>query len=211
MWYSFLIFAYGISWVIVYLSFIRNGWKEKIYCMPFFCIINEILWESIYFSTTAKLDLSVQTLFDALWALCALIFLYQFIRYGKNTFPKPLQHRRILYICLSVPMAIAIQLSLYKMWDYPNNMIYSSYIHTVTISFFLLIMLWVRGSKGYDLRIAIFKIIGNVSAIILSSNLYMGKNVDIAVLYIGSALVMTDILFLISLIQQRKESRQVEK
>jgi len=211
MWYSLLIFAYGISWMIVYLSFIRNGWKEKIYCMPFFCIINEICWDFLYFFTTFQKALSVQTYIYAIWALCALIFLYQFIRYGKSTFPKPLQHRRILYICIAIPMAVAIQLSFYTMWEFPYNMIYSAYIHDVAISFLMLLMLWVRGIRGYDLRIAIFRIIGDVSGITLSSNLYMGKNVNIAVLYIGFALVISEVLFLISFLKQRIESRQVEK
>lgn len=211
MWYSLLIFAYGISWIIVYLSFIRNGWKEKIYCMPFFCIANEVVWDVMYSSTSFKLAMSIQTFFFCMYGICALVFLYQFIRYGKKTFPSMLQSYKKLYVIVSIISAIAIQLSFFKMWRFPYNMVYTAYIHTYVISFMLLLMLWIRGSKGYDLRIAFFKTFGDCSGIILSSNLYTGRNIDLAIIYIGIALIAVDILFLLCLIQQRKKIRQVEK
>ena len=60
----------------------------------------------------------------------------------------------------------------------------------------MLIMLWIRGVKGYNLRIAIFKITGDISAMVLSSNLYLGENIDIAVICIGIAMFVTDSIFL---------------
>lgn len=209
MWYSLLIFAYGISWVIVYLSLIRNGRKEKIYGLPFICVINEILWEVLYSYTTWNSDISVQTFFFGIYGVLALILLFQFIKY-HNTFPESLKKWKKLYIITTIVVSITFELALFNMWSYPYNMIYSSYIHTFLLCLFMLLMLWVRGSNGYDLRIAIFKIIGDVSAIILSSNLYAGKAVDVAVLFIGIALVIVDIAFLVSLVQEQRKQKSLK-
>ena len=67
-------------------------------------------------------------------------------------------------------------------------------------------MLWIRGPKGYDLRIAIFKLIGDTSAMVLSSNLYLGENIDIAVIGIGIVMFVTDSIFLVSFLKLRKEA-----
>ncbi len=208
MLYSLLIFLYGISWTIVYISFIRNGRKEKVYCMPFFCIISEIIWEGLYGITTLLYDISVQTFFNGLWLLFAITFLCQFIKYQTVSFPQVLSKWKKRYIIGASVIAIALQTSMFKMWSYPANMIYSSYIHTIIISFMILLMLWIRGPRGYDLRIAILKIIGDFSAMVLSSNLYLGdiEQVDIAIICIGLALVFTDVLFLISFMQLTSKS-----
>lgn len=206
MLYSLLIFLYGISWTIVYISFIHNGRKEKVYCMPFFCIIGEIVWEVIYSIQTFQVDISMQTVFFCIYGICALIFLFQFFKYKKDSFPAIIDHKYVVpYIAISSIAAIALQLAFYYMWSYPYNMIYSCYIHTFSISFLLLLMLWIRGTKGYDLRIAIFKLLGNVCATILSSNIYMGENIDIAVVCLGSAMFIADVAFLISFLKMRKE------
>lgn len=207
MLYSLLIFLYGISWTIVYVSFIHNGRKERVYCMPFFCIIGEIVWEVIYSTRTFFVDLSIQTIFFCIYGICALIFLFQFFKYKKDSFPAIMEYKYLLpYITISSIAAIALQISFYFMWSYPYNMIYSSYIHTFLISFLLLIMFWIRGTKGYDLRIAIFKLIGDTSAMVLSSNLYLGENINIAVICIGIAMFVTDSIFLVSFLKLRKEA-----
>lgn len=150
--------------------------------------------------------MSVQTIFFSIYGVLALILLLQFIKY-HNTFPESLRRWKMFYITTTILVSITFELALFNMWAYPYNMIYSSYIHNFLLCFFMLLMLWVRGSKGYDLRIAIFKIIGDVSAMILSSNLYMGREIDVAVLYIGAALVSVDVVFLISLVKERKEKK----
>ena len=207
MLYSLLIFLYGISWTIVYVSFIHNGRKERVYCMPFFCIIGEIVWEVIYSTRTFLVDMSIQTIFFCIYGICALIFLFQFFKYKKDSFPAIMEYKYLLtYIAISSIAAIALQMSFYFMWPYPYNMIYSCYIHPFSISFLMLIMYWIRGPKGYDLRIAIFKLIGDTSAMVLSSNLYLGENIDIAVICIGIAMFITDSIFLVSFLKLRKEA-----
>ena len=206
MLYSLLIFLYGISWTIVYISFIHNGRKEKVYCMPFFCIMNEIVFDGLYTTKMLNVDISIQTFFFGFYGICALIFLFQFFKYKKDSFPSIIDHKYVVpYIAISSLSALAIQLAFYHMWSYPSNLINTSYIHTFAISFLLLIMLWIRGTKGYDLRIAIFKLLGNVCATILSSNIYMGENIDIAVVCLGSAMFIADVAFLISFLKMRKE------
>ena len=207
MLYSLLIFLYGISWTIVYISFIRNGWKEKVYCMPFFCIANEIMFDGLYTTQMLNLDISVQTFFFGFYGICALIFLFQFFKYKKDSFPTIFARKYVTpYIAISSISAVAIQLAFYHMWSYPYNMINTSYIHTFEFSFLFLIMLWIRGIKGYDLRIAIFKLFGNVCGTILSSNIYMEENIDIAVVCLGLAMFIADVAFLISLLKLRKET-----
>ncbi len=207
MLYSLLVFLYGISWTVVYISFIRNGRKEKVYCMPFFCIIGEIVWEVIYSTQTFHVDISMQTIFFCIYGICALIFLFQFFKYKKDSFPAIIDHKYVVpYIAISSIAAIALQLAFYYMWSWPYNFIYSAHIHTFGISFLMLIMLWIRGVKGYNLRIAIFKIIGDISAMVLSSNLYLGENIDIAVICIGIAMFVTDSIFLVSFLKLRKEA-----
>lgn len=210
MLYSLLIFLYGISWTVVYISFIHNGRKEKVYCMPFFCVINEILFDGLYTTQMFNVDISIQIFFFGFYGICALIFLLQFFKYKKDSFPTIFARRYVTpYIAISSISAVAIQLAFYHMWSYPYNLINTSYIHTFEISFLMLIMLWIRGAKGYNLRIAIFKLIGNISATILSSNIYLGKNIDIAVVCLGGAMFIADVAFLISLLKLRKEDKSV--
>ncbi len=206
MLYSLLIFTFCISWLIVYISFIRNGRKEKTYCMPFFCVMNEIMWDGLYTCKTIQNDMSVQTFFFGTYGVCALIFLIQYIKYRKEAFPAILRRHEKIYVLCSIVSAIAIQISFLYMWSYPFNMIYTAYIHTFVISFMILLMIWIRGTTGYDLRIAIFKITGDGFGVILSSNLYLNRNIDMAIVYFGIALLFVDIVFLISFLKMRKEA-----
>ena len=83
----FLTVVSGIAWTAVYVEAIRVGFRDRSYAVPAAALALNFAWEAIYASRSAATALSVQGVFNIVWALADVVILYTFFRFGRAELP----------------------------------------------------------------------------------------------------------------------------
>lgn len=160
----------GLSWSIVYIVLIFNGYKHKSYGMPFVALSLNIAWEFIYSFHGFQLnDISLQRGINIFWFLLDLIIVFQYFKYGKKHFN--LKFSKKLFIPWSLLILLAcfvIEFAFLKDFSGGQGAKYAAFLQNLVMSILFIDMLLKRDdSAEFSLTVAIAKFLGTLAPTIL--------------------------------------------
>ncbi|MBQ9306498.1 MAG: hypothetical protein IJ229_01135 [Clostridia bacterium] len=201
-----LLIISGCAWTIVYIDSIRMGFRDKTYCMPLWALGLNICWEIIY-SFDGFSHPSVQLIANTVWALCDILIVVTYFRYGKSKLPGRLKSVFLPYSLLAFFTCLMIQLAFYL--HFPDSIEaaqYSAFLQNVAMSVLFVVMLCQRGtSDGQSMLIAVAKWVGT-----LAPTLQQGlvQNFNIYILIMGALCSVWDLLYIFLLRRKFAEEKQ---
>lgn len=167
-WFKISLLAVnGAGWMVAYFLIIYRSYKDKTYGMPFIALAFNISWEFFYSFVFNSPELNLQTIINRFWFAADVVILFFYFAYGKKDW-KYSQTIRLFYpYSLFILFAAAGLLYFFEM-DFLNDAVtYSAFIMNVIISASFLQMILHRNSlAGQSFGIALFKLIGTLSATI---------------------------------------------
>lgn len=167
-----------IFWLVTYIECIRQGIRQKTYCMPLFALAMNIAWEALSFvdGLMHAAEMPIMLIYTS-WLLLDIGVVYTFFRYGKEEtklqYKKWINTERVIdwksvhsvrgIFCIAV-----VGMVLGVMYQYVDNWkLYFSFTDNLLMSgLFIGMYLARRGNRGQSLSIAITKCIGTVCATI---------------------------------------------
>lgn len=206
-----LLLISGICWTTVYIACIKIGFSRKIYCMPVFALALNIAWEIIYAANGTVLALEAsspmdpQSIVNWAWALCDLVIVLTFFRYGKRWMPERIQDHFGLIGILIFGTGAAAQLAFYLHLPWLQAAQYSAFAQNVIMSILFIAMFFYRkGPEGQSLVIAVAKCIGT-----LAPTLQQGlvDEFNVYILIMGAICFVWDVAY-IMLLAKAKTSRR---
>ena len=184
----------GLSWSVVYLVLIYQGFKHKSYGMPFLALGLNFAWEFYYSFYKLDIDhISLQRGINIFWFILDSIIVYQYFKFGKQHFTKHVKSN--LFIPWSV-IALAVcfmveYLFLYEFGPKPGAK-YSAFLQNLIMSFLFIDLLIRRGyTKELSMVVAVCKCIGTLAPTLLfgaDNNFILGVGLlcfVIDLIYIG--------------------------
>lgn len=155
----------GICWTVVYIELIRNGFKDKACGMPLFALGLNIAWEFLYSIDgffISKEFMQVQNVADMAWALCDVVILVCWFKYGRQYLPEKAREFFVPYSILTLVVCVGMQMAFYLYCDTATQAsIYSAFAQNVAMSVMFLAALFQRNTaKGFSLLGAVCKCIG---------------------------------------------------
>ena len=205
-----LLLISGICWTTVYIVCIKIGVSKKTYCMPVFALALNIAWEIIYAANGTALAVSSnspmdpQSIVNWAWAICDLLIVYTFFRYGKQWMPKTLQKHFMLVGLLIFATGLAAQLAFYLKLPWLEAAQYSAFAQNVIMSILFIAMYYYRkGPEGQSLVLAIAKCIGTLAPT-LQQGLVDGFNIYILIM--GGVCFVWDLIYIALLAKDKKRS-----
>lgn len=206
----FLTLMSGICWTVVYIELIRRGFKDKTYGMPLFALGLNIAWEVLYSIDGLFINqkfIPAQSVANVVWALCDVIILITYFKYGKKYFPQNAKKYFVSFSILAIATCVVFQLAFYLQFE---NVVaasqYSAFAQNAAMSIMFLIMLFNRNSvEGQSLTIAICKCLGTLAPTILGGFI---ESINIYIILTGSISFVFDIIYIIFLIKFRKSNSQ---
>ncbi|MBG1273262.1 hypothetical protein FND55_06445 [Lactobacillus paracasei subsp. paracasei] len=193
----------GISWTLVYYFLIRKGFKEHTYGMPLWALGLNIAWETTYGINgfIHPNGSSAQSVINIIWALCDVLIVVTYLKYGRKYQPVELQnHYRLLGIFVLV-VSFIVQILLLNYFGVHTGARLSAYLQNLLMSILFLNMLFIRhGVEGQSVAIGITKFIGTLAPTILMGVIEPNP----LVLTLGILCAIFDILYIILLMVKQK-------
>ena len=163
---TILIAVSGICWSVVYVECIRNGFKQKTYCMPLFALALNFAWEGIYAFTDLfiRRDIGAQAIANTCWFLLDIFIVVTWLKYGREEFTGEKEKFFYLWTALVIIAAFVLQiLFIYEFGDVEGEK-YSAYLQNIAMSLSFLALIDKRkSSRGQTMTIAVCKCIGTLT------------------------------------------------
>ncbi|CAN7555654.1 hypothetical protein LJR078_004122 [Arthrobacter sp. LjRoot78] len=165
----FLTVVSGIAWTAVYVEAIRIGFRDRSYSIPAAALALNFAWEAIYASRSVATALSVQGVFNIVWALADVAILYTFFRFGRAELPAWVTRKLFLAWALLLGVtALAVQLLFVAEFGWDAAPRYSAFLQNLLMSGLFIAMFVARGgARGQSLLIAVAKWIGTLAPTIV--------------------------------------------
>ena len=165
----FLTVVSGIAWTAVYVEAIRVGFRDRSYAIPAAALALNFAWEAIYASRSAATALSVQGVFNIVWALADVVILYTFFRFGRAELTAWVTRKLFLGWALLLGVtAFAVQLLFVAEFGWDAAARYSAFLQNLLMSGLFIAMFAARGgARGQSLLIAVAKWIGTLAPTIV--------------------------------------------
>jgi hypothetical protein len=192
--------GYGVFWTLVYILIIRLGFREKTFGMPVIALCTNISWEFV-FSFVRPHNIP-QRYIDVTWFVLDSVILYQVVVFGKSDFiNKP---ARLFYPGFALSLILSLWAILSVTYEFRDwNGVYSAFGGNLLMSVLFVTMLLRRNNVcGQSMYIALFKMVGTVSASILSFTFYP-SSLLLGFLYI--TIFLFDAIYLVLLYEQHTE------
>lgn len=192
--------GYGLFWTLVYILIIRLGFREKTFGMPVIALCTNISWEFI-FSFVHPHNIP-QRYIDVTWFMLDVVILYQVVVFGRSDFTNKLA--RLFYPGFALSIILSLCTILSVTYDYGDwNGVYSAFGGNFLMSILFVAMLLRRNNVcGQSMYIALFKMVGTLSASILSFT-YFPSSLLLGFLYI--TIFLFDAIYLVLLYGQHTE------
>lgn len=208
----FLVGISGVTWTIVYIDLIRQGFKEKACGMPLFALTLNFAWELIYGIDglfISKLFIPVQSIANVVWACFDLFILVTWFRYGKQYLPDRGKPYFVPFSILAVVFGFMMQFSFYFYCENAEvASIYSAFAQNAAMSALFLCMVFQRKDlRGQSMVVAVCKWIGTLTPTIYG-NLY---EINIYILLTGIVCCILDVLYIYFLNHFKKTMKIEEK
>lgn len=206
----FLTLLSGVSWTIVYIELIRNGFKYQTYAMPLFALGLNFAWEVLYSLNDLVIHPTtggVQGIANLVWACFDLIIVYTYFKYGKKFFPEKAKKYFVVFSLLAFISCFAIQLAFFFNFPAIPAAQYSAFLQNAAMSILFLTMLFQRKTtEGQTLLMAVAKWVGTLAPTVLMG-LIQGFNSYI--LICGAICTIFDLLYIFFLKKMKKEEHYV--
>jgi hypothetical protein len=165
----FLTVVSGIAWTAVYVEAIRVGFRDRSYAIPAAALALNFAWEVIYASRSVATVLSVQGVFNIVWALADVAILYTFFRFGRAELPPWVTRKLFLGWALLLGVtAFAVQLLFVAEFGWDAAPRYSAFLQNLLMSGLFIAMFAARGgARGQSLLVAVAKWIGTLAPTIV--------------------------------------------
>jgi hypothetical protein len=161
----FLTVVSGVAWTAVYVEAVRIGFRDRSYAIPAAALALNFAWEVIYASRSVATVLSVQGVFNIVWALADVAILYTFFRFGRAELPPWMTRKLFLGWALLLGVtAFAVQLLFVAEFGWEAAPRYSAFLQNLLMSGLFIAMFVARGgARGQSLLVAVAKWIGTLA------------------------------------------------
>jgi hypothetical protein len=161
----FLTVVSGVAWTAVYVEAVRIGFRDRSYAIPAAALALNFAWEVIYASRSVATVLSVQGVFNIVWALADVAILYTFFRFGRAELPPWVTRKLFLGWALLLGVtAFAVQLLFVAEFGWEAAPRYSAFLQNLLMSGLFIAMFAARGgARGQSLLVAVAKWIGTLA------------------------------------------------
>ena len=161
----FLTVVSGVAWTAVYVEAVRIGFRDRSYAIPAAALALNFAWEVIYASRSVATALSVQGVFNIVWALADVAILYTFFRFGRAELPPWVTRKLFLGWALLLGVtAFAVQLLFVAEFGWEAAPRYSAFLQNLLMSGLFIAMFAARGgARGQSLLVAVAKWIGTLA------------------------------------------------
>jgi hypothetical protein len=165
----FLTVVSGVAWTAVYVEAVRIGFRDRSYAIPAAALALNFAWEVIYASRSVATVLSVQGVFNIVWALADVAILYTFLRFGRAELPPWVTRKLFLGWALLLGVtAFAVQLLFVAEFGWDAAPRYSAFLQNLLMSGLFIAMFAARGgARGQSLLVAVAKWIGTLAPTIV--------------------------------------------
>lgn len=165
----FLTVVSGVAWTAVYVEAVRIGFRDRSYAIPAAALALNFAWEVIYASRSVATALSVQGVFNIVWALADVAILYTFFRFGRAELPPWVTRKLFLGWALLLGVtAFAVQLLFVAEFGWDAAPRYSAFLQNLLMSGLFIAMFVARGgARGQSLLVAVAKWIGTLAPTIV--------------------------------------------
>lgn len=201
----------GVCWTIVYIELIRRGFKDRTCGMPVWALGMNLAWEVLYsidglFIT--KSFIPAQNVADVVWAVCDVLILVTWIRFGKELLPEKARPHFALYTVLAILVGLAFQLAFYLQFTEYGTVNataasqYSAFAQNAIMSILFLTMFFQRkDTKGQSMTIAVCKCIGTLAPAILGGFV---ESINIYIILFGFVSLLFDLLYICFLGREKR-------
>jgi hypothetical protein len=165
----FLTVVSGVAWTAVYVEAVRIGFRDRSYAIPAAAPALNFAWAVIYASRSVATVLSVQGVFNIVWALADVAILYTFFRFGRAELPPWVTRKLFLGWALLLGVtAFAVQLLFVAEFGWDAAPRYSAFLQNLLMSGLFIAMFVARGgARGQSLLVAVAKWIGTLAPTIV--------------------------------------------
>ncbi|MBA9078794.1 hypothetical protein [Rufibacter quisquiliarum] len=197
-----LMIGSGIFWTITYLLILRRGFLDKTYGMPMAALCANVSWEFIFSFVFPHPQ--PQLFIDYLWLLFDVGILWQYIRYGRSSFPEQLP-QNLFYPAFLFSLVFAALLIAVISVEFNEYIgIYAAFGQNLMMSIlFVHLFLKRKGVQGQSVYIALAKMVGTIFPSVLFY-LYFPESYLLLLLY-GGIFVFDLVYFLLLYFQLRRE------
>jgi hypothetical protein len=159
----------GVAWTAVYVEAVRIGFRDRSDAIPAAALALNFAWEVIYASRSVATVLSVQGVFNIVWALADVAILYTFFRFGRAELPPWVTRKLFLGWALLLGVtAFAVQLLFVAEFGWEAAPRYSAFLQNLLMSGLFIAMFAARGgARGQSLLVAVAKWIGTLAPTIV--------------------------------------------
>ncbi|MDC1162061.1 hypothetical protein OAT18_01325 [Tenacibaculum sp.] len=160
----------GLSWSVVYIVLIYNGFKYKSYGMPLLALALNFGWEFFYsFYELDVNNISLQRWINIFWFVLDGIIVYQYFKFGKQYFPKKLGGKLFIpWSILVFASCFLIEYMFLHEFGKSQGAKYAAFLQNLIMSFLFLDLLLKRVKIAeFSMAVAICKWIGTLAPTIL--------------------------------------------
>lgn len=192
----------GIAWTVVYIELIRRGFKEKACGMPLFALTLNLAWEWIYGIDglfVSKSFIPAQSVANIAWAVCDILVLATWLKFGKQSMPERVKQYFIPYTLLALGFGFAMQFAFYFNCETVElASIYSAFAQNAAMSVLFLAQLFRReDTKAQSASIAVGKWLGTLTPTIYGQ--INGNPVAGYILLTGIVCCVFDVIYIVLL------------
>ena len=198
----FLLLLGGIGWTIVYIGWIRLGFKDKPYAMPLFALGLNIAWEAIYAMRGLLIDTSAQTYVNLTWMCLDIAIIYTYFKFGRKEFPENAKKYFVPFSIMSFITCAVIELAFFITFEPLQAAQYSAFAQNAAMSVLFLVMLFRRNStRGQSMLIAVAKCIGTLAPTLQQGVLW---EINQFIIITGAVCFVFDIIYIVMLYRFKK-------
>ncbi|HIT89369.1 MAG TPA: hypothetical protein IAC41_02985 [Candidatus Merdenecus merdavium] len=204
---TILIGISGICWSIVYIECIRNGFKQKTYCMPLFVLALNFAWEGIYAYTDLFIrhNIGAQAIANSCWFILDIFIVITWLKYGRKDFTGAKKKFFIPWTLLVIITAFVLQILFIYEFGNVEGEKYSAYLQNIAMSLSFLALLDKRkSSEGQTMTIAICKCIGT-----LTPTIYGALEGNMFILISGAICFIFDFIYIGYLYKVKSSEKRI--
>ena len=201
----------GLFWIIVYKECIRLGFKQKTYSMPFFALILNIAWETVYpfsyifLNAPPPIDgvvAEVQYVVNIVWLILDIVILYTYFKFGKKEWPRSISIKFLApWSILAIICCFCIQIAFIYEFGFVMAIKYSAFLQNLIMSILFINLFAKRGSlKGQSILLGVSKWIGTLAPTILFGIVHF----NLFILVCGVLCSVFDLVYIWLLLKYKK-------
>lgn len=163
-----------ICWSVAYILIIIKSFKDRTYGVPFFSLAFNFAWEINRYRLEMYSMISLSSILIFAWAALDAVIVFTFFKFAFNyTSPAPpriftkfKKFSKNTYLLFAALFLIFFIIIMYFIFEYHGNLVsYSSFIDNMILSaLFIRFALKRKNMRGQSVSIAVFKLIGTLSA-----------------------------------------------